>query len=215
MPKIEPFEEYPKRYENWFEKNKFTYESELLAVKALIPENGEGIEIGVGSGRFAGPLGIKLGVEPSLKMRKITEKKGIKVIDGVAEKLPFDDSQFAFALMVTTICFLDNIEAALKEAYRVLKPKGYLIIGFVDKHSTLGKLYLKHKTKNVFYKSANFYSVDEVVSYLKKTDFKDFTFVQTIFHNLTEIKEIEPIREGYGQGSFVVIGATKKGGGSE
>jgi len=210
MPKIEPFEEYPKRYENWFEKNKFAYESELLAVKALIPENGEGIEIGVGSGRFAEPLGIKLGVEPSQEMRRIAEKRGIKVIDGVAEKLPFDDRQFAFALMVTTICFLDNIEAAFKEAYRVLKPKGYLIIGFVDKHSTLGKLYLKHKTKNVFYKLANFYSVDEVVSYLKKTDFKDFTFVQTIFHNLTEIKEIEPIREGYGQGSFVVIGATKK-----
>jgi ubiquinone/menaquinone biosynthesis C-methylase UbiE len=211
MPKIKPFEEYPRRYEDWFRKNKFAYQSELLAVKALIPGNGEGIEIGVGSGRFAEPLGIKLGIEPSPKMRKIAEKKGIKVIDGVAEKLPFDDKQFKFILMVTTICFLDNIENALKEAYRVLKPRGYLIIGFVDKNSTLGKVYLKHKIGNVFYKLANFYSVDEVVSCLRKAGFGNFTFVQTISHNLTNIKEIEPTKEGYGQGSFVVIRATKKG----
>jgi len=64
MPKLKPFEEYTKRYEDWFKKNKFAYESELLAVKELIPANGEGIEIGVGSGKFAEPLGIKLGVEP-------------------------------------------------------------------------------------------------------------------------------------------------------
>jgi ubiquinone/menaquinone biosynthesis C-methylase UbiE len=214
MPKIEPFEEYPKRYEDWFRKNKFAYESELLAMKELIPANGEGIEIGVGSGKFAGPLGIKLGVEPSQKMRKIAEKKGIKVMDGVAEKLPFDDRQFAFALMVTTICFLDDLETAFKEAYRVLKPDGCFIIGFVDKLSPLGRLYQQHKTKNVFYKIANFYSVDEVVSYLRKAGFENFAFVQTIFHNLAEIKEIEPTKEGYEQGSFVVIRATKKGSGS-
>jgi len=144
-------------------------------------------------------------------MRKIAEKRGIKVIDGVAEKLPFDDSQFAFALMVTTICFLDDTKAAFNEAYRVLKPDGCFIIGFADKLSPLGRLYQQHKMKNVFYRIANFYSVDEVVSYLKETGFGNFTFVQTIFNSLTEIKDIEPIKEGYGQGSFVVIRATKKG----
>jgi ubiquinone/menaquinone biosynthesis C-methylase UbiE len=210
MPKIEPFEKYSKKYEDWFRKNKFAYESELLAVKKLMPAKGEGIEIGVGSGRFAEPLGIKLGVEPSQEMRKIAEKSGIKVIDAVAEKLPFNDNQFAFVLMVTTICFLDDIKAAFGETYRVLKPDGFFIIGFVDKLGPLGKLYQLHKIKNVFYMIANFYSVDEVVSCLRKTGFENFTFVQTIFHNLTDIKEIEPVREGYGQGSFVAIRATKK-----
>ncbi len=32
--------------------------------------------------------------------------------DGVAEKLPFEDHFFDFALMVTTICFLDNVKQA-------------------------------------------------------------------------------------------------------
>jgi len=209
MPRIAPFEKYPKKYEDWFENNQLAYQSELLAIRKLMPENGEGIEIGVGSGKFAEPLGVKLGVEPSSQMRKIAEKKGIEVIDAVAEKLPFNDKQFDFALMVTTICFLDDIETAFKEAYRILKPSGSLIIGFVDRESDLGKLYLKRKKESVFYGLADFYSTDEVISYLKRIGFKNFDFVQTIFHDLTKLKKVEPAKKGYGQGSFVVIKADK------
>ncbi len=209
MPKIEPFERYANKYEDWFENNKFAYESELQAIKEQLPENGEGIEIGVGSGRFAAPLGIKVGVEPSGKMREIAQKRGIEVIDGVAEELPFGDSRFDFVLMVTTLCFLDDIEVGLKEAHRVLKSGGSLIIGFIDANSTLGKLYHQQKNDNVFYREATFYSVEEVVAYLKKAGFKDFNFKQTLFRPLTDIRDIEPVKEGYGEGSFVVVKATK------
>lgn len=210
MPKVEPFERYANKYEDWFERNEFAYESELRAIRKLLPESGEGIEIGVGSGRFAAPLGIKVGVEPSNKMKEIAYKRGIEVVNGVAEALPFDDSRFDFALMVTTICFLDNIETALKEAYRILKPGGCLIIGLIEKNSPVGKLYEQQKRDNVFYKVAVFYSVDEILSYLKETGFKDFNFIQTIFHNLEEIKDIEPVKAGYGEGSFVGIKAMKQ-----
>lgn len=57
--RIKPFEEH---YDRWFEEYRYAYLSELEAVKYLIPE-GKGIEVGVDSGRFAEPLGIKLGVE--------------------------------------------------------------------------------------------------------------------------------------------------------
>jgi ubiquinone/menaquinone biosynthesis C-methylase UbiE len=120
MAKIKPFEEYTVRYEDWFERNKFGYRSELQAVRIQLPEKGEGAEIGVGTGRFAAPLGIKHGVEPSAKMREIAKQRGIDVMDGTAEKLPFDDSRFDYLLMVTTICFLDDVLGSLKEAYRVI-----------------------------------------------------------------------------------------------
>ena len=43
MPKIEPFEKYTNRYEEWFDKNKFVYDSEVAAVRRLIPNKGAGI----------------------------------------------------------------------------------------------------------------------------------------------------------------------------
>jgi hypothetical protein len=61
----------------------------------------------------------------------------------------------------------------------------------------------------VFYKAATFYSVDEVTSFLKKAGFKNLKFTQTIFHRLSAIKKLEPIKEGYGDGSFVVVKALK------
>jgi SAM-dependent methyltransferase len=209
MSRIEPFEKHPLQYEQWFDRHKFAYESELQAIRRLLPQHGNGLEIGVGSGRFAAPLGIKLGLEPSSRMMEIAQARGIEVIGGVGESLPFRDSQFDFATMVTTICFLDDVEMAFNEAYRILKPGGCLIIGFIDKDSSIGQLYQQHKNENVFYRVATFYSVDEVVSHLKIAGFKVFNFAQTIFHSLAEIKGIEPVREGCGEGSFVVVRAVK------
>ena len=56
MPRISPFEKYAEQYERWFEKNRWVYEAELRAVKAMMPTVGIGLEIGVGTGRFAGPF---------------------------------------------------------------------------------------------------------------------------------------------------------------
>lgn len=209
MPKIDPFEKHTAEYETWFENNKFVYKSEVRAIKDQLPKKREGMEVGIGSGRFAVPLGIRLGVDPSSKMRELARSRGIAAIDGVAEKLPFDDCRFHFVLMVTTICFLDDIEAAFKEAFRVLKTGGHLIIGFINKESPVGILYQQHKSESVFYKIATFYSVDEVISYLKKAGFIDLIFTQTIFHRLSEIIKLEPIKKGYGEGSFVVVKALK------
>jgi len=210
MAKIEPFEKFPDRYDEWFRINHYTYQSELHAMKDLLPESGIGMEIGIGTGRFAKPLGIKLGLEPSSEMREIARSRGIEVIDGVAESLPFNSEQFDYVLMVTTICFLDDINAAFKEVFRVLKSHGFFIVGFIDKESPLGYLYQIHKDENPFYKVAGFYSVYGVINYLLENDFGNLHFAQTIFHDLPGIKEVEPAKEGFGDGSFVVIRAEKK-----
>ena len=52
---VEPFEQYTGKYEEWFERNMFAYEAELHAVRWLLPKSGTGMEIGVGTGRFATP----------------------------------------------------------------------------------------------------------------------------------------------------------------
>ncbi|WP_321422414.1 class I SAM-dependent methyltransferase [uncultured Methanobacterium sp.] len=221
MVNVRPFENYSKKYDEWFDKNRFIYESELQAVKELLPSGKTGIEVGVGSGRFAAPLGIKLGLDPSRKMGEIAKKRGIKVIEGVAESLPFPDSHFDFILMVTTICFLDDVDRAFNEANRVLKPGGFIIIGFIDAESSLGKFYEEIRSKSEFYQHARFYSVNEVILLMKNAHFKNLCFRQALFQpvdksrpldkfqQLDEIKSTESVKKGYGEGSFIVVRGTK------
>jgi len=209
MIKSDPFEKHTSEYEQWFEKNRMVYEAELRAVRTLLPRGHSGMEIGVGTGRFAAPLGIKVGVEPSGSMRSLALKKGVQVLGGLAENLPFKDSVFSHVLMVTTICFLDNIEQAFREAYRVLSKGGCLIIGFVDRESRIGQQYLKHKENNVFYRDATFYSTGEILEIMKRSGFHNFDSSQTIFDDLSTINEQEEVRSGYGQGSFIVLRGKK------
>jgi ubiquinone/menaquinone biosynthesis C-methylase UbiE len=209
MLRIDPFNKNPFKYDQWFIKNKFAYESELLAIKSQIPYNKCSIEIGVGSGRFAGPLDIKLGVEPSIKMQMFSKKRKIDIINSIAENLPFKSNFFDLILMVTTICFINDIDSSFKETFRILKKDGIFIIGFIDRNSPIGKLYQHNKKSSVFYSVANFYTVNEVINLLKDANFSDLNFVQTLFHPLNEIKQIEPYKSGYGKGSFVVIKSMK------
>jgi ubiquinone/menaquinone biosynthesis C-methylase UbiE len=206
------FNENIKDYEAWYEEYPEVYYSELEAIKEQflkLPENLKGIEVGVGTGRFAKPLGIKVGVEPSEEMAVLARKRGIEIVKGTAENIPFKDLQFDFVLFVT-ICYLYNIKEALREANRVLKPKGSVIIGFIDKHGLIGKMYEEKRKESTFFKHATFYSVDHVKRLLKQAGFKDLHFTETLFGGLNDIKKIQMPEEGYGKGSFVVVKAQKK-----
>ena len=141
MARTEPFDLHLNEYEEWFNEYRCVYESELEAVRHFIPKGKKGIEIGIGTGRFSIPFGINEGVEPSLVMRHFTSHKGLKVYDGIAENLPLPDNSYDFVLMVTTICFVDNVTKCLNKVYRILKPGGSLILGFVDKSSSLVENY--------------------------------------------------------------------------
>ncbi len=215
MAKTKPFDEHQTEYENWFIQNKWAYLSELKALEKIVPENMEGIEIGMGSGLFAEPLQIKTGIEPSAEMRRKAEERGLQPSDAVAENIPFPDNKFDFALMVTTICFVDDPQKALQETHRILKNDGYFIIGFVDKNSPVGRIYLENKNKSLFYQDAKFFSSEEIISYLKDLDFEIETIYQTIFGKLTDINEVQEPKRGLGEGSFVVIKARKMGGKNE
>ena len=63
-------------------------------------------------------------MEPSELMREVARKKGVETVPGVAEDLPFPDESQDFVLMVTVICFFDDVPEAFKEVHRVLKPGG-------------------------------------------------------------------------------------------
>ena len=205
MAKIAPFEDFSEEYDDWFVKHNEKYEAELQALRYFIPTNGKGLEVGVGSGKFAAPLGIKTGVEPSHKMADKARKLGIHVFPGIAEDLPVATHTFDFVLMVTTICFVDDLKKAFQEGFRVLKKEGFIVIGFIDKESELGKVYRANKDKSKFYKIAEFFSTEEVLACLSEAGFVGFETKQTIFSG-NETKRLE---NGFGTGSFVAIKGLK------
>ncbi len=207
--KVEPYEKHAADYDDWFSKNRFAYESELRAVKRLLPGGGIGAEIGVGTGRFASELGVPLGVEPSKSMRRMARERGVAVVCGKAEALPFRDGRLDYALMVTVICFFDDVRKALREAYRVLKPSGSLVVAIIDRASPLGKKYDERKKETVYYADATFHSAAEVQAYLAEAGFRSFSICQTIFGKHGEMKGPDPVRDGHGDGCFVVIRAEK------
>jgi ubiquinone/menaquinone biosynthesis C-methylase UbiE len=201
------FDRYTKRYDEWYDKNKFVYLSELKAIKKALPRKGKGLEIGVGTGRFAKPLGIKFGIDPSKSMLKLAAKRGISVRVGNGEKLPYANASFDYVAIVIALCFVKNPCKVLAEARRVLKKRGKIIIGIVDKDSFLGKFY--RTKKSVFYKYAYFFGVLELVNLLKEVGFKRVFCRQTIFKALDKIHSVEKSCLGFGKGGFVVVSARK------
>ena len=206
MPRNNAFNEYSVDYDNWYTENQNIYTSELNAIKNFISLGLYGVEIGVGTGRFAKPLDIGIGVEPSDNMAQIAQSHGIKTVKGTAECLPLSDKVFDFVLMVTAICFFNDVEKAFQEAHRVLKDNGFIVVAFIDKESELGQLYEKNKHNNHFYKDATFYSVREVIDFLAQVGFSQFEFKQTIYNPKNIPHEV---KDGYGSGGFVVVKALK------
>jgi len=206
-PGIDPFAPHHQRYDDWFELHRAAYLSELLALRALLPWRGCGLEIGVGTGRFAAPLGIGVGIDPTAAMLGHPRSRGINVIRAVAEALPFADGFFDYALVMTTICFVDDARAMFRWARRVLRPAGTLVIGFVDRESALGQNYLAHQAESLFSRRARFFSASEVEELLLEASFSDFTWVQTLRLPLKEVREIEPALAGTGNGAFLAVRA--------
>jgi ubiquinone/menaquinone biosynthesis C-methylase UbiE len=205
------FNKHYKRYDAWYDENKFVYMSELEAIKKVMPQAGYGLEVGVGSGRFAAPLGVSVGVDQSEKMLGLARKRGVDVRLGVGEALPFKDSIFDYVLIIVTLCFVQDAEKVIAEATRVLKPDGKVIIGIIDKESFLGKFY--QENGSIFYDHARFFNIEEIARMLKASEFGQLAYYQTIFDYPDKINTVEKPRKGFGKGGFVVITARKKDGG--
>jgi len=192
-------------YEEWFEKHPEIYEEEIKTIKVLLP-NGRGMEVGVGTGRFAAPLGINFGIEPSKKMAEVAREKNIEVAEISAEEMNFKE-EFDFILMVTTICFVKNPLKVIENCYKALKNGSYLLMAFVDLDSSLGKFYEKNKEKSKFYKYATFFTKKDIINLMKKAGFRDFECRENLYGNNLDNLKFE-INECNG-GAFKVIRGRK------
>lgn len=207
--KIRIFEENWKKYDEWFEHHQEIYQSEIKAIKKVIP-TGLGLDIGVGTGRFASPFYVQFGLDPSLNMLLLARQRKIKIIQGVGEALPFKNESFYFILIVVTICFANNPHIFLNEAARILKKKGELILAIIDKTSAWGRFYEAKSTQSKYYEAAHFFSPEDILQMFNNIDLEYKESYQTLLQPPPDIIEIEEPRKGYGKGGFIVLKAIKK-----
>ncbi len=201
------FNEYYKKYDAWYDNHQEAFFSELAAIKQVLPAQGAGLEIGVGTGRFASALKIANGIDPAVAMVNIARQRGIEVCQGTGECLPYQAQTFDYVLIVIALCFVQDPLEVLRQAHNVLKRNGRIIIGIIDRDSFLGKFY-KEK-KGVFYANARFFSVKELTALLEAARFQPQACMQTISRLPAEMTSVEQPQPGAGKAGFVVVKARK------
>jgi len=206
MPGENPFETNYREYDAWFDANVNVFASELLAVRELLPKPGRWVEVGVGSGRFASALGIRVGIEPAEGIASLALERGIEVLKGTAENLPLEDASADALFLITTLCFVRDVERAFAEAFRVLAPGGVILVAFIPSDSPFGELYARTAERNPFLRDATLRSREAIVRTLTGAGFR----IDRATHTLTVSPErandrIDPPGEGWERGSFVVL----------
>lgn len=99
---------------------------------------GRVLEVGIGSGLNL-PYYKNSSVEHLTAidpMRRLWERRKtdlqslsfeVEFFEGSAEDMPFEDDSFHTVVSTSTLCSIKNIETALKEIHRILKPNGRLL----------------------------------------------------------------------------------------
>ncbi len=90
------------------------------------------LEVGCGQGVMAERIGRDLGcevvaVDQSEHMVSLTRARGVHALVGDAQELPVGDEEFDVALAAWMLYHVPNVDRALSELARVLRPKGRLV----------------------------------------------------------------------------------------
>ncbi len=203
------FDREARRYDAWFDspQGQVLFRAEVEAIRRQVKDlPGPWLEVGVGTGRFAQVLGVRYGVDPAWGVLQLAKRRGVLVVQGRGEALPFLDRAVGSVLLIVTLCFADPLPL-LGEAKRVLVPGGGLIVADILRESPWGRWYLNNKAAgHPFYRHATFYSLGELQGLLAGADLTLAGASSTLAQPPETSPAAEPAYDGIRPGaSFVCL----------
>jgi ubiquinone/menaquinone biosynthesis C-methylase UbiE len=141
---VELFDDWPERYDQWFETpiGKLVREYEGRLFRDMVrPGNGERIlDVGCGTGIFTLDLleanARVTGLELSLPMLRRAGRKAaglpFHMVQGDMGTLPFISNSFDKTISVTAIEFVADGRGAIAELFRVTRPGGLVVVASLN-----------------------------------------------------------------------------------
>ena len=214
-PAAQVFEDLAERYDAWYDTGagQVLFDLELAALRPLLAGTARpGLEVGVGSGRFAAALGIEVGLDAAEAPLHLAKARGVRVVCGVGDQLPFGDNTFAVVALVVTLCFAEDPGGVLAEVGRVLRPGGRLVVGLVPLDSAWGHSYEdKGRAGHPFYRHARFQALAEHRRMLTTAGFRLVDARSTLLQAPGDEPVAEPVRSDAVAGAgFVAIAARRE-----
>lgn len=171
-------------YQKFWQGRDYEDHAERLALGKLILKTNSSkkmIEIGCGFGRMADFYQSFFKkctlVDPSIKLlhqakKNLKDLKKFEFIRASAHKIPVADKSYDYCLMIRVCHHLTDLEPAIREIKRVLKPNGYLVLEFANKINFRARI--RSYFRGEFDFSQNIYPVDLRSSRKRNENYIDF-----------------------------------------
>ncbi len=176
-------------YEEYWREHDRAYEDEAdrMAIRKLLPKKMDNfVDIGGGYGRLANEY-LKRAKKVTIfdysktELAQAKEKYGDKINTKAGDiyQLPFKDNEFDGMMMVRVTHHLKDLEAAMREFYRVLAPGGTFVIEVANKR-TLPKMF------RYWFKKSDINPFDEKPSNQKDTNMINYhpKYVEKMFDKI-------------------------------
>jgi SAM-dependent methyltransferase len=106
----------------------------VARAESLLPAGGSVVDVGCGTGEFLStlPAGYRrVGLDVSEAMLAVARRKGLDVVHGSGDALPYADAEFDLATTFAVlhhVIDVDRVRATLREMCRVVRPGGAVLV---------------------------------------------------------------------------------------